>query len=1167
MKDKKRKYNLSYFMKYGGSPIPSESEISEAERLRRLYNLNEELEEAEKKREEEREREAAEREEQEISQILRQSGVSPGEFENFVLKTSTRAATAATVSTSTTSKVPSKNAPSAAPKNYKSKEEFVSLAKSELRSMHKSDREVEKQQERSKARMEKIRSEKDEERTQHLEVIATIMANPGLRDNDLILFKDFYCSDPKKHNDLFVNFFENKFNNYFREIDSLRGDERIIDSIRDESIEILANAKSSSLNSSKLISNLIKFAQIFKPGTDFDIASNSLFTKIHDDLNKLDKLSEMNLKDLQKVLEYLYIVQEWIRVTYGEKLEIKVDSSKLTSDKLQEYLNKLLNMLGEKQAELSEYNFKKFSDFIKKRVVRLLLDYAADKLIGLLLDKKNTRLFTKRIEKLIEYGLLSGEELDEIFEITKNIENREQTEQTEQTEQKGLTTENIVKQKYLKQTKNEEDRKKIVTILGQPQAKIDLMIGHLLNYFKSKPQSGGKNDDEEEFTLPKEQERQIKRQRKKKIKDIIEEQRKLKNTRIKMFLNNKENKPVVLANANVKINGKTKNREQGISPISIPKGPSFRNRAVSAQIKRIEKPKIKVANSTATATANAENWEKGISPISIPKQPNQSKGPSWRNHIQSAQIKRIENEKKKKEIQKIEELKEKSLKDAEIKLSKNRVQSYLNSKGNERYLANAKKFLLNPKGPKAWKVLSFPNRPNANSNNNSRHKLMNINNNQIIKRNNSFYDPNKEHKFATILKIIEQIKAKKLLKQKKIEELLKRLNTEKRQDKINKIAIRINKLTKELKNQEEEEEEEEENNRKNNRENNFVLMISPTQRLSDLTVTISGKKIKIENIMNIYKEINNLFGQIFIQEAYIDRINNLKNSIFDKITSNGSFKFENDISMIILNLLNEHGYGNLFIDQLLGVNDVNKLIKEIIEILKNNLCNILDEEEYHADEYYIEQIERIKQKLRAQQLPPLLIAYQSEQSNEKVTKTSLQKYFNRIENSQAQGNLHARPSSQGSNSSSANSEASKALTVTSRKNSLFFKPELKPITKNEKNRIKEEILREQEAIAINKNKNQSNQLEEIITEIKKNISDMVLESGKIPTKLMESITKRIQRLSGTEFKELTTILNKKLRKLEKEAAAKAAAKAEKAAANAAAKASSKKPKKVSSKNK
>ena len=43
---------------------------------------------------------------------------------------------------------------------------------------------------------------------------------------------------------------------------------------------------------------------------------------------------------------------------------------------------------------------------------------------------------------------------------------------------------------------------------------------------------------------------------------------------------------------------------------------------------------------------------------------------------------------------KIAELKKKSLIDSQIELSKNRVQSYLNSKGNERYLSNAIKFLL-----------------------------------------------------------------------------------------------------------------------------------------------------------------------------------------------------------------------------------------------------------------------------------------------------------------------------------------------------------------------------------------------------------------------------------------------------------------------------------------
>ena len=112
--------------------------------------------------------------------------------------------------------------------------------------------------------------------------------------------------------------------------------------------------------------------------------------------------------------------------------------------------------------------------------------------------------------------------------------------------------------------------------------------------------------------------------------------------------------------------------------------------------------------------------------------------------------------------------------------------------------------------------------------------------------------------------------------------------------------------------------------------------------------------------MNIYKEINNLFGQIFIQEAYIDRMNDLKNSIFQKIKSNGSYNFENDISMIIINLLNEHGFVNLFIDQLLDLNNIDKLIDQIIHILKNNLCNILDKEEYHADEYYKEQISKLQ---------------------------------------------------------------------------------------------------------------------------------------------------------------------------------------------------------------
>lgn len=57
MKDNKRKYELSYFMKYGGSPAPNSSENNNNDEWRnqRLSNLNEEFKELEEKKRKEEE--------------------------------------------------------------------------------------------------------------------------------------------------------------------------------------------------------------------------------------------------------------------------------------------------------------------------------------------------------------------------------------------------------------------------------------------------------------------------------------------------------------------------------------------------------------------------------------------------------------------------------------------------------------------------------------------------------------------------------------------------------------------------------------------------------------------------------------------------------------------------------------------------------------------------------------------------------------------------------------------------------------------------------------------------------------------------------------------------------------------------------------------------------
>jgi len=1111
MKDKKRKYDLSYYMMHGGSdsegyePPPNPS------------NLNDELSEINKRREE-RERKETEREEQQLQGLLKESGVSPKEFGNFVIKTSINKAKASTSSTATGASIKPKESQNS--RKLENKPAFESFAKSTLKGISKNERQVEKQKQKSNQRIAEIRAETEDKQRQRLEVITTILQEKGLTDNDVILIKDLYCSDQKKYTTFFTSFFEKKFFEYFSEIDKLKQNKSLMENINEKAIELVANNQKLSLETSKLISNLKKFGNIFKTGTEFDIASNGLFKQIHDDLNKLDIKSELNFKDLQKVLEYLFIVQEWIKVTYGQNLDIQIES-KPTPDKLQKYLNTLLKISGEKNKELMDFNYNTFIVSVQKKVIKLLTKYAQDKLTALILDEQDTTKFEKIIHELIDLELFSKEKLDEIYKIMKNSKEKN----NEEIEQANLTREQKVKLRFEKNEKNREVRSKIGTILSEPQQKISIMLGTLSEYFKKKPQAGGINKN---FVLPKQQQKQRRRQFKKKIKKQDSHD----------SLSNKGNKPVVLA-----------------------------------------KKENATANSTAKTKANSttkENWET-VLPLNIPTETKQI---SWRNRVVSAEKSRKEKEKNKKAEK---ELKEKLFKDAEIKLSKNRIQRFLNNKGNEKY----RDLVVNPKKSRAWRQeLSFPNRLNS-----SNRQFMNINNSQILRRNNNLKEPDNEQKFSTILKIIEQIKAKKLKKEKKIVELVKRLNKVKTQTKINKITERINRLAGELKNQ-----EEDNNNDENiNNENNLVLMISPTQRISDLSVTIRGKKIILKNIIDVYKDINNLYGQIFLIEAYKDRINELKNEIFEEITSNGSFTFENTISALILDLLNEHGYPNLFIDQLLGLNNVDKLIGELIEILKDNLCKILEKEDYLPDKHYKELFEKAKHKVVtvvSRELPKLIDAFQSNQvSNQTVADIPFFQQLLRIQNSSAQRNSNSNNSSaqrsspvlnnsssqrnSNSNNSSAqqnsnfnNSSAkSRALTVTTR--TLFNpNPVLLGISANQKAKLKAEIKNEQNKINKEKENNKKKDLGEVIKEIKNSIRDIKLEGINIPTEIEKSIRKRIQRLPDEgNAKTLRELLEKKLKKLKKEidekkaaaAAAKnaAAAAAEAAAAAAAAEAAAK----------
>lgn len=423
MKDKKRKYELSYSMNYGGSPQPSIAELNEQEdRAKMMNSINNELREAEAAREAEREKKEAEREEQKLQDLLKASGVSSKEFGNFVIQTaktmtsspSTRAAASATLK---------------APENSRKKENKpnLSFAKSTLKGISKTEREAERQKQKSNERIARIKAETEEQQRDRLAVIASIMQENGLTDDSVILIKDLYCSDKKKYNELFESFFKKKFLQYFEEIDGLKQNNSLTEKISYKAVELLATNRELSLLTNKLISNLGNFGKIFRSGSEFDTASNGLFKEIHDDLNKLGNKSELNFKDLEKVLGILYTVQEWIKVTYGQNLEIQIDS-KPTPSKLQTYLNTLLKILGDENKELEDFNTTTFKKSVEKRVIRLLLKYAQDKLIGLLLDTQQTKEFNKIIEELIGLELFSKENLDQIYKIIENSKEKNNEE-------------------------------------------------------------------------------------------------------------------------------------------------------------------------------------------------------------------------------------------------------------------------------------------------------------------------------------------------------------------------------------------------------------------------------------------------------------------------------------------------------------------------------------------------------------------------------------------------------------------------------------------------------------------------------------------------------------------------------------------------------------------
>jgi len=1104
MKDKKRKYDLSYFIKDGArsidtSPSVNASEMDPEVIKKRNRNLQEELEKLEAAREAEREKleaaREAEREEQQLQGLLKASGVSSKEFDNFVIQTakttasspSTRAAASATLK---------------APENSRKKENKpnLSFAKSTLKGISKTEKEAEKQKQRSNERIAQIRAENEAKQKQRLAVIASIMQENGLTDASVILIKDLYCSNKEKYNELFENFFKKKFLEYFKEIDELKQNNSLTEKISDKALELLAYNRQLSLVTSSLKLKLAKFGEIFRNGTEFDTASNGLFKEIHDHLNKLRDKSELNFKDLEKVLGILYTVQEWIKVTYGQNLEIQIDS-KPTPSKLQTYLNTLLKILGEKNKELGDFNTTTFKKDVEKRATRLLLKYAEDKLIGLLLDPQQNKKFKQIIEELIDLDLFSKENLDEIYKIIKNSEEEKNEEIAA-----NLTAENKKKEqirlKFEKNEKNRAVRAKIGSILAIPQEKILAMLGHLLEYYKTKPQAGGNEN----------------------------------------------------------------------------------------------------ANASSTVN-NKENWENAKA-FSVPTKTKTS----WRNVVVSAEKARKEKEKAKE----AEEAKAKAViqesKNTEKKFSENRIKRYLNNKGNEKY-----RDLVNPKITKVRRQeLSFPNFPN--SSNSSNRQFMNTNNSQILRRNNTLNEPNNAQKFSTISKIIAQIKAKKLKKEKKIVELVKRLNKPLRQNKINKITERINRLSRELKNQEEDNNQEENNNNDKQR-NNLVLMISPTQRISDLTVTISGKKIILKNIIDVYENINILFGQIFLVQTYKDRINELKDEILSNIQSNNSFTFEHKISELILDLLNEHGYPNLFIDQFLGLNNLDTLIDELINILKDNLCKIIEKQDYLPDKHFRNIFERVKQKVlteASREIPKLITAFQSKNvSNQVVEQNPFFQQLLRIQNSSAQrnspplnsnsnnlsaqrnspalnnssaqrnspplnsnsNNLSAQSNSPALNSNSNSSAKSRALTVATVTNKLLFNPnpELPSITPKQIADIQAEIEKEKKAITKEQKSNQKKALKEVLKGIKSNINRIKLEGYEIPTKLAKAIRKRIESLNESSGKLLIRELDEKLEKLSKEIdekkAAEAAKKVAAEAATKAAKKAAKKAPKVSRKNK
>ena len=996
MKDKKRKYDLSYFMQNGGSPTDG-SVISSRELKRRMNNLNNELRNLEEKKIEEEERrqqeqneEKARKEEEDaddadFKQMLSESGFSSISLGKQILQESTESIkTAKPVSANFLSKIS---------KNKLSFESASNIAKGVALSITQEEKQAAKQLQRE-TEYAKL---KNEDIRKRLEVISAIQSEDGLNDKNLAIFIELYCGNQKKYSEIFDGFFDSKFSKFFREIDELK-QRNISEKFSDQFIEVLAYKEENRKECLKFLKDITDFLSIFNRDTNFSNASNNIFIDYGKKLASYKDLTELNTKEIYEIFQILFAIKEWIKVTFGERIDIVIEV--LPEKELQQRLNIFFKYLDKPEIKIEEIeSLEDFEHFIGTNLKKIILLFSSDILFKLIRAGKIDE-FIDKIKKFKESGIITEEEFEQINIILNDD---------------SLSIEDKI-------TKLTVNITKITTWYKQT-------IGYLSEYYKSaeNKEKEGRNkrlernrEEEAAKRKLKNNAERIKKEREREEREAAEFQESLQERENHSGGAEKKNKngftkipskaEYIMLMKEKQARQKKARQEQAIQKQAMQK------QAIQIKKSSNSKKSSSKANQSIPVTQSspvrqlsmANRFKKSLLKPKIPvtqSSPDIPSSPvrplSWANRFK------------------------KSLPKPTTPVIQSKTVIPSRRVVNEIKFSNIVKGKLPNVSPVKTQIVSPVQTQNASpvkTQNASPVKTQNAS--PVQKKSNEWQYQNSHKKF------IRKQKAKKKANEKRKKEEEKKVKNTKIQEIKGwmKASEKNKKREERLKQKREIERQKEMQELKNitlklfgkssvkrtkpaaaaaaqnSKKESFVIMLSPHKTFGELTVFIDKKEINVKDILEIDDKIILLLNKILELRDLENKIKELKISLFEILIESG-FEQTHKISDLILNLLNKYGLSELFINYYLNQYNLEDLKEKIIKILKKHLCEI---DNMVDNDYFKEQLTRLAERAIEESLrapSQLFIAFDQSKKNPSQSSISFfPKLARLIKNASVSGN-------------------------------------------------------------------------------------------------------------------------------------------------------------------